>query len=89
MCDVVKEPEHYKMGEFETIDEMIIMFGVDAIIQYCKINAWKYRARANFKDSFELDMMKSDTYLQFAYELEKSKGKVKLLKYKEQSNESD
>ena len=25
--DVVNEPNHYKQGSFETIDEMIIVFG--------------------------------------------------------------
>lgn len=79
-ADVVKEPNHYKHGDFETIDEMIIMFGVEAVIIYCKINAWKYRARANYKGNFEQDMEKANTYLKFAYELENNLYEVPLLK---------
>lgn len=81
--DVVKEPEHYKHGDFETIDEMIIMFGLEATIMYCRINAWKYRARASYKGNFEQDMQKANTYLKFAYELEKKSRNVSLLKYEE------
>lgn len=80
--DVVNEPNHYKHGDFETIDEMIIMFGVEAVISYCKINAWKYRARANYKGNFEQDMEKANTYLKFAYELESNLYDVPLLKSK-------
>lgn len=80
MIDVVNEPEHYKHGDFETIDEMIIMFGVEAVISYCKVNAWKYRARAPYKGNFEQDMDKANTYLKFALELEETFEDVHLLK---------
>lgn len=78
----VIEPEHYKQGDFETIDEMIIMFGVEAVVQFCKINARKYRARAPYKNNFEQDMEKANTYLKFALQLEESLDDVPLLKYK-------
>lgn len=68
--DVVKEPEHYKNGTFQVIDEMIVMFGVDDTITFCRLNAWKYRARAAYKGKFEEDMKKSDQYLSMAYELQ-------------------
>ena len=47
--DVVKEPQHYKHGSFEAIDEMLIAFGPQATAQFCVMNAWKYRNRAPFK----------------------------------------
>lgn len=67
--DVVNEPSHYKHGEFETIDEMIIVFGPQRTYDYCVITAWKYRARAAFKGNFEQDMAKSDCYLRMALEI--------------------
>lgn len=62
--DVVKEPSHYKHGRFETIDEMLIVFGPQRTYDYCIIAAWKYRARAPYKGNFEQDMRKADEYLE-------------------------
>lgn len=80
--DIVNEPTHYKQGTFECIDEMIIVFGVKNTIQFCRMNAWKYRARAPFKGNPEQDMAKANRYLEMAAELESiySKGEFKLLK---------
>lgn len=63
-------PEHYKKAFFETIDEMVIVFGAEAVSTYCKIAAWKYRARCLFKDALELDRQKADWYLQKSRELQ-------------------
>lgn len=71
--DVVNEPSHYKHGSFETIDEMIIVFGVENTITFCRMNAWKYRARAPYKSNFEEDMKKANRYLEMARELEYNK----------------
>lgn len=71
--DVVNEPNHYKHGSFETIDEMIIVFGVENTIMFCRMNAWKYRARAPYKGKFEEDMKKANRYLEMARELEYNK----------------
>lgn len=68
--DPVKEPEHYKQGLFEVIDEMLIVFGPEKTATFCKLNAWKYRARAAYKGKFEEDMKKADQYLQMAYEIQ-------------------
>lgn len=65
----VHKAEHYQNGEFEVIDEMIIVFGVEAALQFCRLNAWKYRARAAYKGSAAEDMKKSDEYLKMAYEI--------------------
>lgn len=60
--DDVTNPPHYKHGDMETIDEMIMLFGVDAVVHFCICNAWKYRARALYKNGEE-DMKKSNWYL--------------------------
>lgn len=69
MEDVVREPQHYQHGIFEVIDEMIIVFGVEATMQFCRMNAWKYRARAPYKGKMEQDMDKANRYLEMAYEM--------------------
>lgn len=67
--DVVREPQHYQHGIFEVIDEMIIVFGIEATMQFCRMNAWKYRARAPYKGKMEQDMDKANRYLEMAYEM--------------------
>lgn len=65
----VENPPHYLQGAYETIDEMIIVFGMEATINYCRMCAWKYRARAPYKDDFFKDQAKADWYLHKACEL--------------------
>lgn len=61
--DMVNHPTHYnREGAMETIDEMELIFGTEALMHYCLLNAWKYRARALFKNKEE-DLKKSDWYL--------------------------
>ena len=67
--DVVNEPSHYQHGTFEVIDEMLIVFGVEATLTFCKMNAWKYRARAPFKGKPKEDMEKANRYLEMAYDI--------------------
>lgn len=71
--DDVNEPSHYKHGTFEVIDEMVIVFGIDATIDFCRMNAWKYRARAPFKGDMEQDMAKANCYLEMAAKLQSIK----------------
>lgn len=73
--DVVNEPSHYKHGSFEVIDEMVIVFGIKDTIQFCRMNAWKYRARAPFKGNMDQDMAKANRYLEMAAELEAIRDK--------------
>lgn len=73
--DVVNEPSHYKHGSFEVIDEMVIVFGIENTIQFCRMNAWKYRARAPFKGNMEQDMAKANCYLEMAAGLEAIRNK--------------
>lgn len=69
----VDHPSHYNQGGMETIDEMVLLFGVYEAKIFCKLNAWKYRARAIYKNGEE-DMRKASWYLQKYKELdEKSK----------------
>jgi len=61
--DVVNHPSHYcQEGSMECIDEMILLFGKEETMAFCKLNAWKYRKRAMYKNGEE-DMKKSDWYL--------------------------
>ena len=67
--DVVKEPEHYKHGTFEVIDEMLLAFGPQRVYDFCIVNAWKYRSRALYKDNTAQDMEKADQYMKMAAEI--------------------
>jgi hypothetical protein len=53
----------------ETIDEMILLFGIEETKSFCKLNAWKYRSRAMYKNKEE-DMAKSDWYINKYKELD-------------------
>ena len=67
--DMVNHPSHYnREGAMETIDEMQLIFGSIATMNYCLLNAWKYRARALYKNKEE-DLQKSDWYLRKYKEL--------------------
>lgn len=60
--DVVNHPSHYTHSGMECIDEMILIFGKEAVMHFCVCNAWKYRKRAMYKNGEE-DMKKSDWYM--------------------------
>ena len=60
--DVVNHPSHYTQGGMECIDEMIMVFGVEAVKHFCLCNVWKYRKRALHKNGQE-DLDKADWYL--------------------------
>jgi hypothetical protein len=67
--DMVNQPPHYKHG-MECIDEMIQLFGREATMHFCLLNAWKYRKRAIHKNG-QQDMDKSDWYIAKYVELKK------------------
>lgn len=50
---------------------MILLFGVEETMSFCKLNAWKYRKRALYKNGEE-DMNKSDWYIKKYIELKDS-----------------
>ena len=61
--DIINHPKHYnREGAMESIDEMLLLFGKDAVKHFCLCNAWKYRYRAADKNGEE-DMKKSDWYI--------------------------
>ena len=67
--DNVNHPAHYEReGAIECIDEMVMVFGKDAVKCFCKCNAWKYRYRAADKNGSE-DIAKSDWYMRKYKEL--------------------
>lgn len=74
-ASAINHPPHYnREGGMECIDEMIIMFGIDAVMDFCKCNAWKYRYRAADKNGEE-DLKKSDWYIKKYQELHDLKYK--------------
>lgn len=67
--DSVNHPSHYcQEGSMECIDEIIAVFGKEAVMNFCLLNVWKYRKRAVFKNGEE-DLKKSDWYLKKYLEL--------------------
>ena len=64
MTDNVNHPKHdCREGAMECLDEMILLYGKDAVATFCKLNAHKYRYRAGLKGSAAEDYAKSDFYL--------------------------
>ena len=66
--ETVNHPAHYQ-GKHECIDEMIALFGVEAVKAFCKCNVYKYRYRAAEKNGQE-DLDKADWYMDKLMELE-------------------
>lgn len=66
-------PEHYKRYPIEFIDMMESIFGIDAVINFCYMNALKYRFRAGTKPGqpIERDYAKEQWYLDKAKALTK------------------
>lgn len=76
MSDMVNHPQHYTQAEKETIDEMVILFGYEATINFCVLNAYKYKVRAPFKGKMEEDLKKADWYINKAEELKEEQEKL-------------
>jgi len=61
--DNVNHPKHYtRENAIQCIDEMVMVFGIEETMHFCKLNAWKYRYRAADKNGAE-DIAKSDWYM--------------------------
>lgn len=65
--DNVNHPAHYQ-GKHECIDEMIALFGVEAVKHFCMCNVYKYRFRAAKKNGKE-DLDKAVWYIDKLIEL--------------------
>ena len=73
MADNVIHPSRYNIGKYECIDEMVALFGVEAVKAFCRCCIYKYRYRANKKNGSE-DLAKADNYMDILMELEKKYG---------------
>lgn len=68
--DPVNSPEHYTSGKIQCIDAMIEAFGKEAVITFCKLNAFKYIWRAEKKNKLQ-DIEKANWYINKYIELSK------------------
>jgi len=67
--DPVNHPSHYTSGcGFECIEMMEMVFGKEAVIDYCVVNAFKYIWRHKQKNGTE-DIAKAEWYLKYACKL--------------------
>lgn len=81
--DKVDHPQHYtRENAIECIEEMILVFGEEAVATFCLLNCWKYRYRAGDKNGNE-DIKKSDWYMNKYRELKKEKTKYAENPYQE------
>ena len=75
----VSHPAHYTSGSIECIDAMEAAFGIDEVISFCKLNAFKYIWRCGKKGVGMdiIDSEKASWYLDHANQLRKKKEKMK------------
>ena len=66
--DVINHPSHYTQGGIECIDAMESAFGAAQLAVYCKIAAFKYIWRCEYKNGVE-DVKKAIWYLNKFLEL--------------------
>ena len=59
--DAVQRPEHYASGNIECIDAMIAAYGEEAVMHFCKCNAFKYMWRFEKKNGVQ-DIEKAQWY---------------------------
>jgi hypothetical protein len=71
MSEQINHPAHYLKGGRECIDVMIEKFGVQAVIDFCLCNQFKYEWRAGLKEgnSEETDRQKAKWYSDKAKQL--------------------
>ena len=67
----VTRPSHYKApgATYECIEEMVALFGVQAVKDFCRCNIYKYRYRATAKGG-QVDLDKANQYVKFLVKLE-------------------
>lgn len=71
--EAVEHPSHYNQGSIECIDAMISAFGTENTALWCKINAFKYLWRSDYKNGME-DLKKASWYINKTIELIESDG---------------
>lgn len=62
-------PSYYNVHKFECLEEMRMIFGIEAVKTFCKLNAWKYRYRNGNKPNTD-DFQKADDYISYLKYLE-------------------
>ena len=67
--ETVNHPPHYKVGEYECLDVMESLYGLDAVINFCMLNAFKYQWRCNRKGNCNEDLRKDSWYNKKALDL--------------------
>ena len=67
----VDHPQHYNNYSIEVIEMMERIWGKEATIQFCEMNAFKYRMRAGTKPTapVERDFEKEKWYMEHANKL--------------------
>ena len=60
--DMVNHPSHYEGNGIECIDAMEAAYGTQAVIDFCRCNAFKYQWRAGKKGSLSEDINKAQWY---------------------------
>lgn len=63
MSDQVNHPSHYNSGKIECIDGMLAAFSKEEVAAFCKLNAFKYIWRSNYKGKSTEDIQKALWYL--------------------------
>ena len=71
--DPVNHPSHYETGKFECIEVMKEIFGIEAVQNFCLLNAFKYLYRCEHKANKDEDIKKANWYLNKRIELESEK----------------
>ena len=66
--DDISHPDRYAGGRYECIDVMVDVFSVQAVKDFCKLNAFKYLWREEKKGGIE-DAKKAIWYLEKFIEL--------------------
>lgn len=64
MSENVNHPKHYKVGNFECIDVMVDIFGLENTKTFCVMNAFKYIYRCEHKGKKSEDLQKAAWYLE-------------------------
>lgn len=67
-------PDHYKSGKLQVIEQMMIVFGPNKVANFCEVNAFKYHARAGLKGDASLDHKKADWYIRLYDRLKAFRG---------------
>lgn len=77
--DLINNPNHYQQENGrECIEEMVLLFGKQSVIDFCRCNAYKYKFRAGKKEGNpkEQDLAKANWYLDYIDRLKESEEVV-------------